>query len=379
MSGVPHPQSGEFARLKAMLKAAQTANERFRLFGTIGSPYALKLRSQLRYQRIAFDWVPASLDWLPADSGRPMASANARGEIAHIRPAVIPVVYFPGEQAYRNDSTLVAYALDGCAPDRSIIPPDPGIAFLAHLLEDMADEWGVKIAFQYRWGHAVDSAFKSRIVTGELLGGGFGEQFQTEAAKHFADRQISRMPLVGCTPENAPLILESFRRLLRIAAASFEQESFLFGPRPTLADFGWYGQLESLATDPTSRSAIAGTAPSVFTYLQILEDASGVDAPWPEEFYPLSQPLKDFLALAGTVYLPFLDANAAAIAGKSASFSFSAYGHRYTQQTFKYQAKCLTWLRKEFAALSADARNRVAPALRETGCLPLLDGAGSDA
>jgi glutathione S-transferase len=358
----------------------QIANNRFRLYGTIGSPYALKLRAQLRYQRIPFDWVPASLDWLPPASDRPMASEKARREIAHIRPAVIPVVYFPGDTSYRNDSTLVACALDGHAAGRSIVPADPGVALLAHLLEDMADEWGVKIAFQYRWGNNADSNFKSRIVTGELLGGGFGAQVQEEAARHFAARQIGRMPLVGCTPHNAPLILETFRQLLDIAAASFEQDTFLFGPRPTLADFGWYGQLESLATDPTSRAEIAARAPGVFTYLQILEDASGVEATWPATFYPLSAPLKEFLALAGAVYLPFLHANAEAISGGSSDFSFSAYGHRYTQQTFKYQAKCLAWLRDEFAALPTDARARVTPALRESGCLPFLDVAGkSDA
>ena len=51
------------------------------------------------------------------------------------------------------------------------------IAFLSHLIEDMADEWGVKIAFHYRWGHEQDSAFKSRIVVGEA-GGDLAHNFQ---------------------------------------------------------------------------------------------------------------------------------------------------------------------------------------------------------
>ena len=49
----------------------------------------------------------------------------------------------------------------------------------------MADEWGVKIAFQFRWGNEPDRKFKSRIVTGELLGGGFSAEFQRTAAAQF--------------------------------------------------------------------------------------------------------------------------------------------------------------------------------------------------
>src|SRR5690606_36009423 len=157
---------------------------------------------------------------------------------------------------------------DRHAGERASQPPDAGWALLSHLIEDMADEWGVKIAFQVRWGSAADSVFKSRIVTGELLGGGFSEAVQRAAAAHFAARQTSRMPLVGCTRDNAPLIDATFRRLLAITGAITASGSFMFGARPTLADFGWYGQLESLATDPTSRALMSERAPGTFTYLQ---------------------------------------------------------------------------------------------------------------
>jgi len=348
-----------------------TGRGRFRLFGSIGSPYALKLRAMLRYQRLPFDWVPASLDWVPQGLDRPPASQAAREEIAGIKPPVIPVVYFPHENAYRNDSTFIAFDLDGHAGDRTAQPPDPGWALMSHLIEDMADEWGVKIAFQYRWSHKADSVFKSRIVSGELLGGGFSEAVQREAAAHFAARQIGRMPLVGCTPENAPLIDATFDRVLAITGVIMSSGSFLFGARPTLADFGWYGQLESLATDPTSRAKMQQKAPGAFTYLQLLEDSSGVEALWPDFAQPPPAAV-DFLKLAGEVYLPFLEANARACSDGAESFSFSALGYGYSQQPFKYQAKCLTWLREEFAALPADARERTVPVLQETGCLDYL-------
>ena len=344
----------------------------FRLFGTVGSPYALKLRSLMRYERLPFTWLPASLDWIPTGLDREPASQKARAEIAGIRPPVVPVLYFPTEKQYRNDSTFVAYALEEYARERSILLPDPGWALLSHLIEDLADEWGVKIAFQYRWGHDADSVFKSRIVTGELLGGGFDEKTQLDAAAHFAHRQIGRMPLVGCTPDNAPLIEETFRRVLGVMGKLQECSTFLFGERPTLADFGWYGQLESLATDPTSQELIRATAPAIFSYLQILEDASGVDAAWPSEVDRLPPAVIGLLRLAGEVYLPFLKANARACEVGDEWFSFSALGLPYAQRSFKYQAKCLGWLREEYAALPGHVRERIAPALSDCGCLEFL-------
>jgi glutathione S-transferase len=368
------PQNGAipFATIPTMIDSHSHDRGRYRLFGSVGSPYALKLRALMRYQRVPFDWVPASLDWVPDALDRSPLSHKAREEILHIHPPVIPVVYFAHERAFRNDSTAVAYELDAKAPSRAIVPPDPGIAFLSHLIEDMADEWGVKIAFHYRWGHAQDSAFKSRIVVGELLGGGFDRSTQIAAAKKFADRQIGRMPLVGSTSENAPLIIESFRRVLAAFDHVEESATFIFGPRPVLADFGWYGQLVSLATDPTPWAFMREHAPGVFAYLQLLEDASGIDEEWPRASDALPPAVAELLRVAGDVYLPFLKANAEAFHAGARTFSFSALGMKYSQDTFKYQVKCLQWLRDEVKALRGEARDRTFSILRDSGCLDVL-------
>lgn len=335
---------------------------RYRLYGTVGSPYALKLRSLLRYKRMPFDWYPASLEWIPSSASRPARSQQASSAIANVKPAVLPVVYFPSDRSFRNDSTVVAWALDSERPDREIKPPHPGTAFLSSLLEDMADEWGVKIAFQYRWGNSADRIFKSRIVSGELLGGGFNEDIRDMAARHFAERQVSRMPLVGCTPENSDLIITTFYEVCTAFGELQRHSSFLFGERPTLADFGWYGQLCSLADDPTPRSYMQRSAPDVFTYLQLLEDASGVDAEW-DQSPEVTEAARRLLDLAANVYLPFLAANEKALADRSERFTFEALGHKYSQQTFKYQVKCLQWLREEYAGLPEDSRQYVKDAL----------------
>jgi glutathione S-transferase len=345
---------------------------RYRLFGSIGSPYALKLRSLMRYKRLPFDWTPATLDWIPDNLPHAPLCATGNQAIAGLNPKVVPAIYFPHDGSVRNESTTLAYALDQYHPDRMIIPRDPGIAFLSHLLEDMADEWLVKIAFQYRWGHDEDAAHKSRIVSGEFLGGGYDQPILVGAARHFAQRQQSRMPLVGCTPENAPIIVASFGRLLEAMDRLITRATFIFGASPTLADFGFYGQLQSLATDPTSWKVMRDMAPGAFVYLQLLEDASGIEPAEPGA--ELSEPALDLLRVAAVFYLPYLEANELALANGRKEVAFQADGLAYRQTPFKYHAKCYRVLKDEFNALPAGPRARTIAALERIGALAYFDG-----
>ncbi len=343
-------------------------DERYRLFGSIGSPYALKLRALLRYRRIPFDWVPASLDWMVDGLPKEPASAAASAEIAHVRPPVIPVLWFPQDQTFQNDSTPIAHELERRHATRSVLPDDPVLAFLSFLLEDMADEWIVKLPFQYRWGVEQNASFKSRIVAAELLGGGFDEQVQLKAGRHFARRQQGRMPLVGCTPENAPLIEEVYRRVLDAMQHLQGTSLFFFGSRPALADFGWYGSLASLATDPTSAKIMAERAPATFQWLQALDDASGVEGQWIDREQIETSPVFRLVELAAQIYLPYLVANESAVEAGEKTFTGEALGHRYTQTAFKYQVKCLREIRREYSSLDDRSKAAVDRLLARAGC-----------
>ena len=74
----------------------------------------------------------------------------------------------------------------------------------------------------------------------------------------------------------------------------------------------------------------------------------------------------------GRVYAPFLLANArAAVAGET-TFRIEVDTMPYEQGVFKYQLKCLAYLRRRYAALSDAAKAKVDPILSEAGSLDAL-------
>lgn len=333
-------------------------NKHYRLIGMIGSPYSVKMRALMRYRRLPFHWVQRTTAVLP--------------EVAHIKPQIIPVLQYPEDGSYHLDSTILIYDLEKRHPgERSVIPDDPGHAFLSHLIEDMADEWGTKIMFHYRWYFEADQHYVSEWLAREMMGP-VDEETVTSTAKVFRERQVGRMALVGCTEENKPLVEETFLRVIDLLESNLATSDFLFGSRPSLADFGWFGQLYQLTFDPTPMAIMRARAPRTYQWIQRLDDASGMEGEWLDPTAPLPESVIGFLRLAAGVYLPFLKANFDALARGSDTFSITGLDKPYSQGTFKYQVKCLGWLKEELAALSGEPRARVQSTLEETGCWGFL-------
>lgn len=329
----------------------------YRILGGLGSPYSMKMRAILRYRRLPYVWIQ-------------MTEAHA-AERASVRPAVIPILQYP-DGGYHNDSTPMIYDLEARHPDdRGIVPPDPGDAFLAFLLEDMADEWATKLMFHYRWFRKRDQTRMSEWLSYDRAQGGGFEGIK-RYADAFRDRQVGRMALVGCTPQNAPIIEDSARTLAAIFEAHVLERPFFFGSRPSLAEFGWYGQFSQLIVDPTPTDLFREIAPFTVRWLMHLDDASGVDGAWLGANEPLPAAVEALLAFAGEVYFPFLEANAAALAAGEETFTVQLLGRPYTQGAFKYQARCLESLRRAYADLPAAARERLDPLLTRSGVLAPL-------
>ena len=331
--------------------------EHYRLIGANPSPYSVKMRAVLRYRRLPFVWELRN-------------DANI-AETEHLKPAVIPILQYP-DGSFRNDSTPLIFDLEQRHPERrSVLPSDPGLSFLAYLLEDMADEWGVKLMFHHRFYY--DARFVSSWIVSDRYPGQPEDRLDA-LVQALQDRQVGRMALVGSTEANRPVLEECYRRVLAIWERGLASGmTFFFGTRPSLADFGWFGQLLMCGTDPTASAIMRTEAPHLFPWLVRLDDASGIEGGWTGADGPVPEPAVEMLRLAGEVYLPFLRANADAAAAGRDTFGVELLGCPYEQGVFKYQVKCLEQLRRAFAELPPAARDRITPVLAETGCLKHLE------
>jgi glutathione S-transferase len=319
--------------------------------GALGSPYSLKMRAILRYRRLPHIWVHGA--------------ATHGVAASKVKAPIIPVIEFP-DGSFHNDSTPMIYDLEARHSERSIIPTDPARAFLAHLIEDFADEWMTKAMFGYRWLRVVDQEQASEWLAFDAFKGG-GLNASLGYAEQFRSRQVSRMAIVGCTQENFPLIEATTCAVLGALEAHVVNRHCLFGTRPSLAEFSLYGQISQLAVDPTPCVMMRSDYPYAYRWLSHIDDMSGIEGEWDAPELALDPIVREFLIIIGAVYLPFLLANAKAMLNGEETFTIM--GHRFTQGVFKYQYKCLGDLRARYGALQSAAKVLIDPLLDQTGCL----------
>lgn len=331
-------------------------NTPYRLIGGNPSPYSIKMRAVLRYRRIPFIWERR---------GDKHAS-----ELAHVRPPTMPYLVYP-DGTVRNDSTLLIDDLEQRHTGRSLFSGDAARDFISYLLEDCADEWGTRIMAFYRWNFIDDQDFCSQWVAEEVSVGKPRAEREARAAA-FRTRQVDRRMVLGATPASEAILTSSYRRVLDAFHEMLSTDEYLFGSRPSLADFGWFGQLAQMTVDPTASQIMRKDAPDVYAWLLRLDDASGVEGEWQPPEKPLRAAVHALLRMALEIHVPLLVANAAAVAADEVVCKVTLLGKPYEQATNKYHVKLLTWLKERYESLEPAAQRRVDEHIRDAGGSPLF-------
>ena len=329
----------------------------FRLYGAELSPYSMKVRSYLRYKGIEFEWLPRT---------------NARQEefARYAKLPLIPVLV-DAEETALQDSTPIIETLEAQFPEPSIVPDQPALAFVCALLEDYADEWLNKAMFHYRWSYPDDQESAARRITDMIFEGAEKPEGIEDAVR---TRMIGRLYHVGSSPETAPLIEGSFTRLLGFLEQMLASRAYLFGGRPSLADFGLAGQLAQLLSDPTPGALMKAHAPNVVRWIDRMENPLAEGA-----FVPLAAVREDVAELlrkeVAGAYLVWMAANARAVADDASGVAVEIGGTMFTQKPQRYAAKSFAELQRKRAAVDDPA---LAALLGETGCDAFLLASRSD-
>ena len=334
------------------------------LSGAPGSPYTRKMLAVLRYRHIPYRFLLSGHD-VPKDLPAP-------------KVALLPTFYLKedgGTYQATVDSTPLIRRFEGEFSGRAVVPSDPVIEFVDYLLEDYADEWLTKAMFHYRWYYKPDIERAAAILP-RWRGISAPEDEMQKMGKIFADRQISRLYVVGSNDTTAPVIEASYLRYLDAMKALLEKQPFLMGKRPGGSDFGAYGQLTQLTHfDPTPMDETLKHAPRVFAWVDLVEDLSGLE-PSEDDWMKrdaVPDAIRALLAEVGRVYVPALRANAKALMEGAEKVETEIDGKRWVQQPFPYQGKCLQWLREKYATLSDADRGAVNDIIVGTGCEKLFE------
>ncbi len=328
----------------------------YRIIGAEMSPYSVKVRSYFRYKGIPHRWMLRNVASQPEFE-------------THAKMPIIPLVITP-EGAGIQDSTPIIDRVEDLHPEPSIHPDDRIAGFISALIEEFGDEWGNKWMFHYRWARDVDQISSAGRIA-RMRGPDASEEKHTAFAGQVRARMVDRVWFVGSNAANAPQIEAGFHDMLGLLDRHLATRPYLFGARPAFGDFGLWGQIYEMWTDPTAGALIGGGASHVLDWVHrmLWPRAEGAFETW-AALEPTLMPI--LTQQVGRLFMPWTVANEKAIAEGKEEFSVTLGDHVWTQKPQKYHARSLGMLRAKYAAVPDKAA--LDPVLDAAGCLNGLRG-----
>jgi glutathione S-transferase len=328
----------------------------YRIIGAEMSPYSVKVRAYFRYKAIPHQWILRN------------AASQAEYE-KYAKVPIIPLVVTPDGKGIQ-DSTPIIDAMEKLYPEPSIHPGDPIANFVSALIEEFGDEWGNKWMFHYRWARDVDQISAAGRIA-RMRGPAADEDKHAAFAGQVRARMVDRVWFVGSSALTAPQIEAGFVNMLELLDAHLATRPYLFGGRPAFGDFGLWGQIYEMWTDPTGGAIIGGGAPHVLDWVHrmLWPRAEGAFETW-STLAPTLMPV--LTRQVGAQFMPWTCANAKALAEGKEEFSVTLADKIWTQKPQKYHARSLGMLRAKYAEVADKAA--LDPVLEASGCLAGLRG-----
>lgn len=369
------------------------------LWGVELSPFALKIAAML-------EWADVRYRWLPRDGRRleNIAAAHMLHRAKRRRQVLryggsseldeFPQVLFLllPDRSVHYDSSAIAAWIDAARPAARgpLLPPDPVLNFIARLIDEAFDEFGLYMVHHNRWVLAA-----ADNDAGERLGEEFSSLLPAVGARllarRFPQRQVRRLPYLfsvatsgfradlpqALTPPARPgfpgtheLLDAAWHQYLAAMESLLEARPYVLGARFTLADASIYGQLSMNLIDAGAVKVLAKRAPRTHQWLRGIRDGEHLASSGELEITSALGPLLDVIA---ETFIPLMQQNEAAYDAERARgetllneaafdrnralYDGELQGHavRHVVKTFQVR----TWrdLRVQWRSLAADERS----------------------
>lgn len=204
-----------------------------------------------------------------------------------------------------------------------------------------------------------------------MRGANLEEHKHAALAAQVRARMVDRLWFVGSNAVTAPQIEAGFVDMLGMLDRHLATRPYLFGGRPAFGDFGLWGQIYEMWTDPTTGALIGGGAPHVLDWVHrmLWPKAEGAFETWPSLAPTLMPILSDQV---GRLFMPWTCANEKALTEQQEEFSVTLGDKAWSQKPQKYHARSLGMLRAKYAAVPD--KTALDPVLESAGCLAGLRG-----
>ena len=317
-------------------------SEQYLIYGAELSPYSVKIRAYFRYKEIPHKWII-----------RDQKSNVEYKKFAKL--PIVPLVVTP-EKTGLQDSTPIIKLLEHEYQNNSVSHPETHTAFVARILEEYADEWLNKAMFHYRWRYKDDQMSASERFVALMIPAWankiplLNRVLQRKFAATIRKRMISRLWVVGSNKNTETQIEQSLNVFLNLSEKHFQDRPYFFGFRPSIADFGIWGQVYNMWTDPTVNQIIESSYPETLKWIKrmLQPKLEGEFESWESLEATLMPFLKQELA---DVFMPWLEANNKALAKGEKELSVKIKGKDFTHSVGspqKYHAKSFAMLLEEY-------------------------------
>jgi glutathione S-transferase len=220
-------------------------------------------------------------------------------------PGGVPAIETPTGE-FMWDSTPMIHHLERRFPEPAILPPDPVQRFLCYVIEDATDEWFYRPAVGSRWFFAENNA-----VGGFELARDIAVKMPLPCDQAYAGvgtHVRSSCGPLGVSADTIQLWVDDvLRPWQRVVGAHLARRPYLFGERPSLADFGLFGgNAAHFINDPLCRRWVEEDAPTIVAHThRLLEPEDQEFGAW-DDPSRVSDTLTAVLAELGTRYLPWV-------------------------------------------------------------------------